>query len=80
MINNKQFAALLGFAFVAVWISLGFGYAILCLVGAGAFYFVASYVEGGVDVGELQARLSPGQTSARRSGSAGGVRTGARVR
>lgn len=80
MINNKQFAALLGFAFVAVWISLGFGYAILCLVGAGAFYFIALYLEGGVDVGELQARLSPGQTSTQRSGSAGGMRPGARVR
>ena len=35
--TQKQFAALLGFAFAAAWISFNFGYALLCLVAAGAF-------------------------------------------
>lgn len=71
MINARQFAALLGFAFVAAWISLNFGYALLCLAGAGAFYLAANLLEGGLDVAELQARFSPeGGTSQRtRSGS-----------
>ncbi len=59
MMTRKHFAALLGFAFAAAWISFNFGYALLCLVGAAAFYLVASYVEGEVDLGELQDRLSP---------------------
>ncbi len=58
MMTPRQFAALLGFAFVATWISLNFGYAILCLLGAGIFYAGASYLDGGVDIGELQARFS----------------------
>lgn len=57
--TRKHFGALLGFAFVAAWISFNLGYAILCLAGAGAFYLVASYLEGEVDIGELQERLSP---------------------
>jgi hypothetical protein len=32
--TTKQFAAVLGFGFVAACIALNFGYAILCLVGA----------------------------------------------
>jgi len=57
--TRKHFGALLGFAFVAAWISFNFGYALLCLVGAGVFYLVASYLEGEVDIAELQGRLSP---------------------
>lgn len=63
MINLKHFAALLGFAFAAAWIGFGFGHAVLCLVGAGVFYFAASYVEGGVDLGELQARFGSNAAS-----------------
>jgi hypothetical protein len=35
----------LGFAFVAVWITLSFGWAILCLVGALVFYLAAVVLE-----------------------------------
>ena len=79
MITSKQSAAALGFAFAAAWIGFGFGHAVLCLVGAGAFYFVASYVEGGVDLGELGDRLSPQRTGGARQPSPV-RRTGARVR
>ena len=57
--DRKQFGALLGFLFVATWIVFNFGYAFLCLVGAAVFYFVASYLEGDVDLEELQMRFSP---------------------
>ena len=57
--DRKQFGALLGFLFVATWIVLNFGYAFLCLIGAAVFYFVASYLEGDVDLEELQSRFSP---------------------
>jgi len=60
MITRKHLAALLGFAFVAAWIGFNLGYAVLCLVGAALFYFVASFLEGGVDLGELQARFGGG--------------------
>lgn len=55
--SQKHFLALLGFAFVAAWISFNFGYAVLCLVGAAVFYGVASIVEGEIDLGQLQQRL-----------------------
>jgi hypothetical protein len=57
--NPRHFAALLGFAFVAAWIALSFGYALLCLLGAGAFYALAAVFEGAVDLGELQSRVTP---------------------
>ena len=57
--TQKQFAALLGFAFVAAWISFNFGYALLCLLGAGAFYAGASFLQGELDVAEVQDRLAP---------------------
>jgi hypothetical protein len=57
--DRKQFGALLGFLFVAAWIGFNFGYALLCLVGAALFYLAASYLEGDVDLVELQSRLSP---------------------
>lgn len=60
MTDTKRFAALLGFAFVAAWIGFNFGYAILCLVGAGAFWAVASYLEGDVDLADIQERLGRG--------------------
>ena len=58
MITRKHFAALIGFAFVAAWIGFNFGYALLCLVGAALFYYVASFLEGEIDLGELQARFA----------------------
>jgi hypothetical protein len=57
--TQKQFAALLGFAFAAAWISFNFGYALLCLLGAGAFSLAASFLEGELDLGELQDRFAP---------------------
>jgi hypothetical protein len=60
MITRKHFAALIGFAFVAAWIEFNFGGAVLCLVGGAVFYYGASVLEGELDLGELQARLSGG--------------------
>ncbi len=60
----KQFAALLGFAFVAAWIGFGFGDAILCAVGAGVLYLAEGVRDGEIDLAELQDRLG-GQRSAR---------------
>lgn len=57
MISIKAFSAALGFAFVAAWVELGFGDAVLCLLGAGLFYALASYFEGDLDPSEMQARL-----------------------
>jgi hypothetical protein len=56
-LDLKQFAALLGFAFVVAWIAFGFGDAILCLLGAGVFYAVAAVAQGELDLGEVQSRL-----------------------
>lgn len=55
--STKQFAALLGFAFVAAWTGFGFGYAVLCLAGAVSFYLAAGVREGEIDLAELQSRL-----------------------
>lgn len=55
--NDRYFAALLGFAFAAAWAGLGFGEAILCLVGAAAFYAVARFMEGDLDVGDVRERV-----------------------
>ncbi|MEJ7718272.1 MAG: hypothetical protein WKF31_10030 [Thermoleophilaceae bacterium] len=57
MITVKHYGAALGFAFVATWIGLGFGAAILCLLGALAGYGVVAFLEGGLDMAELQGRL-----------------------
>ena len=56
--TNRHFAALLGFAFVAAWIALNLGYAVLCLLGTGAFYAIAAVLEGDIDLGELQSRVT----------------------
>jgi len=57
MITIKHYLGLLGFLFVAAWIAFNFGYAILCLVGAGLFYAVGQVLEGELDLGEMQARV-----------------------
>jgi hypothetical protein len=73
--NQRQFAAALGFAFVAIWITLGFGWAILCLVGALAFYLAAVVLERaavGTDLASLAGRFGreqPETTEARSSQS-----------
>lgn len=56
--TSTQFAALLGFLFVAVWAGVGFGSAIACLLGAVVAYVVTAFLRGELDVGELQGRLS----------------------
>ncbi|MDQ3769845.1 MAG: hypothetical protein M3370_10300 [Actinomycetota bacterium] len=53
----KQFSALLGFLFVAVWVAENVGYALLCLVGAALFGAIGAIVEGELDLGDLQGRL-----------------------
>jgi hypothetical protein len=55
-LDLKQFAALLGFAFVAAWIAFGFGNAILCVLGAAVFYAIAAVAQGELDLGEMQSR------------------------
>ena len=57
MMSQRQFLALLGFAFVAAWIAFGFGEALLCLLGAGVFAAAGAVVEGELDLGDLQQRL-----------------------
>jgi hypothetical protein len=63
MITRKYLAAALGFAFVAAWIGLGFGDAILCLLGAAVFYAVERFLEGDLDLADLQGRLSTSATT-----------------
>jgi hypothetical protein len=62
VINLKQFLGLLGFLFVAAWIGFNFGYAVLCLVGAGVFYAVGAVLQGELDLADIQSRVqrSPG--------------------
>jgi len=70
----RHLAALLGFAFVAAWIAFNFGYALLCLLGAGVFYALAAVFEGDIDLGELQARVTQNVGGADRVPAAGGMR------
>jgi hypothetical protein len=63
MNTRKYLAAVLGFAFVAAWIRFGFGDAILCLLGAATFYAVASFLEGDLDLADLQSRLPSSRTT-----------------
>ena len=72
--NTRQLAALLGFAFVAAWIALNFGYALLCLIGAGAFYALAAVLEGEIDLGELQSRVTRQAPGSDRPGTSGARR------
>jgi hypothetical protein len=54
-----QFAALLGFLFIAVWAALDFGDAILCLIGAAIFYLGFALYQGELRLDDLQERVSP---------------------
>jgi hypothetical protein len=72
--NTRHLAALLGFAFVAAWIALNFGYALLCLIGAGVFYAIAAVLDGDVDLGELQSRVTQRPADDGRASTAGAVR------
>jgi hypothetical protein len=63
MITRKYLAAILGFLFVAAWIGFGFGDAVLCLLGAAIFYAIASFLEGDLDLADLQGRLRTSDTN-----------------
>jgi hypothetical protein len=56
--NPQQLAALIGFLFVAAWAALGLGDAVLCLVGAAAFYAATAFYRGELDLAELQQRAA----------------------
>jgi hypothetical protein len=71
--TGRQFAAALGFAFVALWITLSFGWALLCLAGAAAFYLVALVLERalvGITLQELASRVMREEALAPRPPSA----------
>jgi hypothetical protein len=57
VIDLKHFLGLLGFLFVAAWIAFNFGYAVLCLVGAGVFYAIGAVLQGELDLGDVQSRI-----------------------
>ncbi len=59
----QQLAALFGFLFVAAWAALGFGDAVLCLIGAGVFYLATGVYRGELDLNELQQRASQSRTT-----------------
>jgi hypothetical protein len=61
----QHFAALLGFLFVAAWASLGFGDALLCLIGAGVFYLAVAFYRGELDLAAIQRRAGQTQTYGR---------------
>jgi hypothetical protein len=63
--TSQQFAALLGFLFVAAWAGLGFGNAVLCLLGAVVFLLASAFYRGELDLAALQERAS-GYRSSRR--------------
>ncbi len=63
--NPQQLAGILGFLFVAAWAALGFGDALLCLIGGGAFYLATAFYRGELDVTALQQRASQARTSRR---------------
>jgi hypothetical protein len=79
MITRKYFAAGLGFAFVAAWIAFGLGDAVLCLIGAAIFYAVASFLEGDLDLADLQGRFR-GDSSSASVSSGSTMRRGPRAR
>jgi hypothetical protein len=63
--NLKQFLGLIGFLFVAAWIGFNFGYAVLCLVGAGVFYGLGAVLQGELDLADVQSRIQRSQGAAR---------------
>lgn len=57
--THTQLAALLGFLFVAAWAALGFGDALLCLIGAAVFAAAAAFYRGELDLSSLQQQSRP---------------------
>ena len=64
--TSQQFAALLGFLFVAAWAALNFGDAILCLIGAAVFMLATSFYRGELDLAALQERAAGYRSGSRR--------------
>ena len=62
IIDPKFVAAVLGFAFVAMWIAVDFGAAVLCLVGAIVFWGIAAFVRGELDITRIQSRFGQRET------------------
>jgi hypothetical protein len=54
-----QLAALVGFLFVAAWAGLGFGDALLCLIGAAVFSAATAFYHGELDLSDLQRQTRP---------------------
>jgi hypothetical protein len=65
VIDLKHYLGLLGFLFVAAWIAFNFGYAVLCLVGAGTFYAVGAVLQGELQLGDVQSRIQRSQGAPR---------------
>jgi hypothetical protein len=61
--NPQQLAAILGFLFVAAWAALGFGDAVLCLIGAAVFYLATAVYRGELDLAELSQPASQPRAS-----------------
>jgi len=59
----SQLAGLLGFLFVAAWAALGFGDAVLCLIGAAVFYLATALYRGEIDLEDLQQRRPQRRTA-----------------
>lgn len=57
MMTTTQFAAILGFVFVVIWIAWGFAAAVLCLVGAAVFFVAALFLSGDLDLEDVQGRI-----------------------
>jgi hypothetical protein len=53
----KQYASLMGFAFVAAAFGLGIGAALLCLVGGALAYGAAAVAVGELDTEEIRDRV-----------------------
>jgi hypothetical protein len=62
IIDPKFVAAVLGFAFVAMWIAVDFGAAVLCLLGAIVFWAIAAFVRRELDVARIQSRFGQRET------------------
>jgi len=58
--SAKQFAALIGFLFVVVWVRFGFGDAVLSLVGAAVFWIAVEVLFGELNLAVLQSRFGEG--------------------
>lgn len=78
--RTEQFAALLAFAFVAVWAEVGFGIAVLALIVAGAVYAIGRFTAGDLDVADVRERVEGARAGFQRQRSTtGSARTSGTV-